>query len=97
MRYLVHIRMTVDNSNVWTMKPISGKEDKQFSFKASDDMVRKLLFNIKATDDIVEPRSKKALTYQQIIDEIKSDRDNMIYVWSEKYPKSLEQVKELMK
>ncbi|MDA3854936.1 MAG: hypothetical protein PF569_01660 [Candidatus Woesearchaeota archaeon] len=96
MAYLIKVIVSVDSTNIWEFKPTDSGYNK-FSLKASEQQIKTLLRKIKAKDDVTSPNSSRGITYQQMIDEIKSDRDNIIYVWSTMYPKSVNEAMGLIK
>lgn len=95
MRYLIQTKIKADG-NIWSFKPVNGKGELPFSLQASEDQIRTLFRKLKVKDDISQPRSNKGLTYQQMMDEIKSGRDNLVYIWSNYYPKSVEDARKLI-
>lgn len=84
-----------DTDNVYTFKPEG--EYYSGSFKASNDDFRKLLYRMKAKDNITLPNSKKGMTYQSMIDNIKEKKCNKIFAWKSKLPKTEEELKGMMK
>lgn len=90
------IRVTVKYSGkVWHFIP----EDNQlndYKFMASDEEMIRFLRRIKAKDEQTDPKSMRGLTYKNIIDEIKSGRDNQIFVFRKYYPSSEETVRSLL-
>ena len=91
---LIPITINYNTSDsVWTIKTdgyING------SFKATDDKLRKLFRYIKAKDSIKLPLSRKKVTYQTMINEIKSNKYNKIYAWKSKVSTDLESIKKVM-
>jgi hypothetical protein len=65
------------SDNVYTLK----SESYSSSFKVQDHQLKLLLRRMKAKDDITVPRKKRLVTYQSIIDNIKQNKNNTIYVW----------------
>ena len=81
------------NENIWNIKSEGYANG---SFKATDDRIKKLFRYIKAKDSIKLPNSRKKVTYQMMIDEVKSDKYNQIYVWKSRIPTDLDTMKKLM-
>jgi hypothetical protein len=90
---LIPIILNYNNSdNVWTMKT---EEYVNGSFKCTDDRLKRVLKKMRAKDSIKLPLSRKKVTYQMMIDEIKNNKYNRIYAWKSKIPTDLESMKEL--
>ncbi len=86
MRYLLHVRLS-NKGDLWTFYPMNSRKGERF-FKVdlSNDDLKTLLRKMKAKDEKTSPRSSKGRTYQQMIDDAKSGRDNQIWVWNTFYP-----------
>lgn len=99
MWYLVQCNIEYDSEdNIWFLNPdVSSKERgcRGFKIKASPNMMKKLLFKLKAKDDITSPRSSKGRTYQQIVDEIMNNTDNVVYFKSTTYPKNKDELNKI--
>ena len=94
---LIPVTISYDNKqNIWSFNPNSSDNYGHGSFRSSDYGLKLLLRRIKAKDSIVMPPSKKKVTYQSIIDNIKLGKYSTIYCWKLKIPLSLEEIKALV-
>ena len=76
-----------EKDNVYTMKTDGYYNG---SFKIQDNQLKLLLRRMCAKDDITLPRTKRLVTYQQMIDGIKQGKYNQLYCWKSKTIKSSE-------
>ena len=81
--------------NTWTFEP-SIEGSSRISFKSDDVRIKRLLRRIRAKDSITAPKSKKGVTYQTMIDDIKNKSLSSIYVWKSRCPRTLELISALM-
>jgi hypothetical protein len=92
---LYPVNMDYDaESNSWTMAVENGG---RFNFKATPDMVRRLLRRCKAKDSMTSPNSAKKKTYNDMIAGMQDKSFSKIYMWKSKLPVNIETVRELMK
>jgi hypothetical protein len=92
---LIPVTMDYDEQfKTWSMRIENGNK---YNFRASEDMVHKLLKKCRTKDSITLPASRKKRTYGEIIQGIKSKKNSKIYMWKSKVPLSIEDVRALMK
>ena len=56
-------------------------------FRGSEKSFKLFLKRVKATDQTTQPRTKKALTYAQMISQAKDGSDPFVYIYSHMLPK----------
>lgn len=94
---LIPVRMNYNSKdNTWNFKP-TEEGYSSYTFKASDDEVRKLLRKMRAKDSMTTPNSRKKRTYRMMIDKMKDSSYQTIYAWGKKIPKTIEDATRLMK
>jgi len=84
---LLKIKVYVEGSNQYRLKPVSTKAGKQvnkgeFRFRGTEDEFALLLRRLQAKDHETDPPSVKNRTYKQMIQSAKNGSDPYIWIWS---------------
>jgi hypothetical protein len=97
--YLLY-KIRIDNEdNVYTFTPDENSKlngASSYSIKANNELLKRFLRRAGTADELTSPRSKRGMTYDAILKNIENGTDNNIYVFSHKYPKSLEDLQRIM-
>jgi hypothetical protein len=93
MYVLYNVNIITDDDGLYQLIPdkdsmLNGA--KQFAIKANPLMLKRFLKRCGSTDDLILPRSKRSLTYDEIITNILNGSNTMIHIFGHRYPKSLE-------
>ena len=100
MRRLYKININNDGTdNIYRIEPDLDSKSfgaKEFAVQADATMLKNFLRRCKASDMVENPRSYRALTYQQIIDLIGKE-SCCVYVFSHMYPKSQDDFYKIVK
>lgn len=99
MRKLFKITIETDDDNFYRLKPDDDSINfgaKQFVFKASDSMLKNFLRRCRVSDDTVQPRSYRAITYNEIINIIKN-QSGCIYCFKHHYPKTQSELEGILR
>ena len=88
---LIPIKLYHDDG-FWELRSEKGN----YSIKASDESMRRLLLRIDARDSEELPNSLKTIPYSEMINKAKDKGKYQIFVWKSNHPKDLEHLKSLM-
>lgn len=93
MYVLYKVTISTDDDNIFRLIPDDTSKvygAQAFATKATPNQILKFLKRCGSADELTSPRSKRGITYQQIVDNIIDGNYNSIYVFSHKYPKNLQ-------
>lgn len=100
MRKLYHIYIDHDeNDNNYRLKPDKDSLDygaKEFSINADDTMLKKFLYRCKVSDPLIQPRSHRSITYDEIVKMIQQQKGE-VYVFAHMYPKTFDELNSIMR
>jgi len=89
--YMIYkIKLSRDDYNIYKVEPdivYQKMGAKIFTAKANDFMIKRFLHKCKAADSTENPRSKRFLTYDEILSNLSEDGFDL-YIFAHKYPKS---------
>jgi len=83
MRKLLKTYVINNGAKAWTLKNEYGE---RIFYGDTEDFIR-LLKRLKVSDNLTDPRSKRNLTYMDIVQGILNHTNPYIYIWSNRYPK----------
>jgi hypothetical protein len=99
MRKLYKITIETDDDNFYRLKPDNDSVSygaKEFVFKADDLMLKNFLRRCKISDDTVQPRSYRAITYNEILNIIKN-QNGCVYCFRHHYPKTQQELEGILR
>lgn len=90
---------TEDDSNIFTLTPdalSSERGAKPFAVKATKDMIQNFLVKTEPGDNVEMCRSKRFVSFEDMVSFILSGVNNDFWFWAHKYPKTLEDFQSLL-
>lgn len=99
MYTLYKITIETDDDNIFIFNPDFNsltKGAQRFAIKCSPLSIKKFLKRCGSADELCMPRSYRSITYETILSNILKGKDNSIYIFAHKYPKTIDQLKGLL-
>ncbi len=86
MTFLYKCKITIFGDS-YNLNCTSKGQTRTLIFRGSEKGFKLFLKRVKATDQTTQPRTKKAVTYQNMINTAKDGSDPYVYIYSHMLPK----------
>ena len=99
MYLLYKITIETDDDNIFRLNPDNDALQRgalPFAVKATPEQVRRFLKRCHVGDSESQPRSKRSVSFNSIIDNLCSNNSSTVFCFAHKYPKTLEQLRTLL-
>ena len=80
-RKLIPVTITHSGS-MYTLKWKNEDKNRSLVFNGNDEQLAKFLMKNQAKDNATDPKSSRGITYNQMVADAKSGKDNVVWIWS---------------